>query len=113
VDDTTHNIKNGFKACFLVLVLLEIRWALFSLPPPPDPKRNRVISKVRKTQHRNPEFGHTQDEIQIEHAKMYIRVNRLVTNHISDQGRPDPWEASVVFGAPTKIEPFQLVYLMH
>jgi hypothetical protein len=27
---------------------------------------NRVIHKVRKTQHHNPEFGHTQGEIQIE-----------------------------------------------
>jgi hypothetical protein len=25
---------------------------------------NRVIRKVRKTQHHNPEFGHTQREIQ-------------------------------------------------
>jgi hypothetical protein len=25
---------------------------------------NRVIRKVRKTQHQNPEFGHTQGEIQ-------------------------------------------------
>jgi len=25
---------------------------------------NRVIPKVRKTQHQNPEFGHTQGEIQ-------------------------------------------------
>ncbi len=25
---------------------------------------NRVICKVRKTQHQNPEFGHTQGEIQ-------------------------------------------------
>jgi hypothetical protein len=25
---------------------------------------NRVIPKVRKTQHQNPEFSHTQDEIQ-------------------------------------------------
>jgi hypothetical protein len=27
------------------------------------PLPNRVIPNVRKTQHQNPEFGHTQDEI--------------------------------------------------
>jgi len=27
------------------------------------PKLNRVIGKVRKRQHQNPEFGHTQGEI--------------------------------------------------
>jgi len=27
-------------------------------------KYNRVIRKVRKTQHQNPEFGHTKSEIQ-------------------------------------------------
>jgi hypothetical protein len=30
---------------------------------------NRVIHKVRKTQHQNPEFGHTQGEIQKTRAK--------------------------------------------
>jgi hypothetical protein len=64
--------------------------SFLSLPPPPAPKRNRVISKVRKTQHQNPEFGHTRGEIQNKHAKMYIRVNRLVINHLSTQSRPDP-----------------------
>jgi hypothetical protein len=29
----------------------------------------RVIRKVRKTQHQNPEFGHTQGEIQNKPAK--------------------------------------------
>jgi len=33
---------------------------------------NRVIRKVRKTQHQNPEFGHTQSEIKKKHAKKYI-----------------------------------------
>jgi hypothetical protein len=30
---------------------------------------NRVIRKVRKTQHQNPEFGHTQGEIKKNPAK--------------------------------------------
>jgi hypothetical protein len=30
---------------------------------------NRVICKVRKTQHQNPEFGHTQGEIQRKPAR--------------------------------------------
>ncbi len=33
---------------------------------------NRVIQKVRKTQHQNPEFGHTQGEIGKNLAKKYI-----------------------------------------
>ncbi len=45
------------------------------LTTPPTPKRNRVISKVKKTQHQNLQFGHTRGEIQNKHAKMYIRVN--------------------------------------
>jgi hypothetical protein len=36
--------------------------------------RYRVIRKVRKTRHRNPEFGHTQGEIQRKPAKKYIRI---------------------------------------
>jgi hypothetical protein len=28
-----------------------------------DTRHNRVIGKVKKTQHLNPEFGHTQGEI--------------------------------------------------
>jgi hypothetical protein len=42
---------------------------------------NRVIRKVRKTQHenpefdhKNPEFGHTQGEIQKKPTKEYIRI---------------------------------------
>jgi hypothetical protein len=42
---------------------------------------NRVIRKVRKTQHENPEFdhkntefGHTQGEIKKKPAKEYIRI---------------------------------------
>ncbi len=36
---------------------------------------NRVIHKVRKTQHQNPEFGHTQGEIQKKKpAKKYISI---------------------------------------
>ncbi len=35
---------------------------------------NRVIRKVRKTQHQNPEFGHTQDEIKKKPEKKYISI---------------------------------------
>ncbi len=35
---------------------------------------NRVIRKVRKTQHQNPEFGHTQGEIKIKGAKKYFSI---------------------------------------
>jgi hypothetical protein len=34
----------------------------------------RVIRKVRKTQHQNPEFGHTQGEIEKKVAKKYISI---------------------------------------
>jgi hypothetical protein len=38
---------------------------------------SRVIRKVRKTQHhQNPEFGHTQGEIQKTPAKKYISIQR-------------------------------------
>jgi hypothetical protein len=37
---------------------------------------NRVIHKVRKTQHQNPEFGHTQGELQKKPAKKYISSRR-------------------------------------
>ncbi len=38
---------------------------------------NRVICKVRKTQHQNPEFGHTQGEIQKKKpAKKYISIQQ-------------------------------------
>jgi hypothetical protein len=48
--------------------------ALF-FPPLPNPRQcNKVISKVRKTQHQNPEFGHTPGEIQNQHAKINISV---------------------------------------
>jgi hypothetical protein len=36
--------------------------------------RYRVIRKVRKTQHRNLEFGHTYGEIQRKPAKKYINI---------------------------------------
>jgi hypothetical protein len=35
---------------------------------------NRLISKVRKTQHHNPEFGHKQDEIKKKSAKKYFSI---------------------------------------
>jgi len=76
--------------------------SFLSLPSPPAPKHNRLITKVRKTQHQNPEFGHTWGEIENKHAKMYISVNRLVTNHISDQGRPDPRGGLCCFWCPNK-----------
>jgi hypothetical protein len=34
----------------------------------------RVISKETKTQHQNPEFGHTQGEIRKKHCKKYISI---------------------------------------
>jgi hypothetical protein len=34
----------------------------------------RVIPKVRETQHQNPEFGHTQGEIQQKPAKKHISM---------------------------------------
>jgi hypothetical protein len=34
------------------------------------------MRKVRKTQHQNPEFGHTQGEIQKKPAKKYISIER-------------------------------------
>jgi len=37
---------------------------------------NRVICKVRQTQHPNPEFGHTQDEIKKEPAKKYMNIKK-------------------------------------
>jgi hypothetical protein len=37
---------------------------------------NRVIRKVRKTQHQNPKFGHTQGEIQKQTTKKYISIQR-------------------------------------
>jgi hypothetical protein len=36
----------------------------------------RVIRKVRKTQHQNREFGHTQGEIQKRPAKKYTSIQR-------------------------------------
>jgi hypothetical protein len=36
----------------------------------------RVICKVRKTQHQNPEFGHTQGEIKKKPAKNTLAFNR-------------------------------------
>jgi hypothetical protein len=35
---------------------------------------NRVIGKVRTTQHQNPEFGHTQGEIKKNRQKKYISI---------------------------------------
>jgi hypothetical protein len=40
---------------------------------------NRVIHKVRKTQHQNPEFGHTQGEIKKKPAKKYISIQGGMT----------------------------------
>jgi hypothetical protein len=37
---------------------------------------NRVIRKVRKTQHQNPEFRHTQGEIQKRTTKKYISIQQ-------------------------------------
>jgi len=76
--------------------------SFLSPPAPPPPKRNRAITKVRKTQHQNPEFGHTWGEIQNKHAKMYIMAKWLVTNHVSDQGRPDPRVGLCCFWYPNK-----------
>jgi hypothetical protein len=39
-------------------------------------KYNRVIRKVRKTQHQNPEFGHTKSEIQKKTPKKYTNIQR-------------------------------------
>jgi hypothetical protein len=39
-------------------------------------RHNRVIRKVRKTQHQNPEFGDTQGEIKKNLAKKYISIQR-------------------------------------
>jgi hypothetical protein len=40
-----------------------------------DVRSTRVIRKVRKTQHQNPEFGHTQGEIQKKPAaEKYISI---------------------------------------
>jgi len=39
-------------------------------------QNNRVISKVRKTQHQNPEFGHTQVKIQRKPAEKYISIQQ-------------------------------------
>jgi hypothetical protein len=38
------------------------------------------------------------------------RVNRLVTEHLSAQGRPDPRGVSVVSGVQTKLEHFTLTF---
>jgi hypothetical protein len=35
---------------------------------------NRLIRKVRKTHHQNPEFGHTEGEIKKKPAKKYISI---------------------------------------
>jgi len=39
---------------------------------------NRVIPNVRKTQHQNPEFGHTQGEIFKKPAKKYGGIQGMV-----------------------------------
>jgi hypothetical protein len=36
----------------------------------------RVIGKVRKTQHQNPEFGHTQGDIQKNSANKYVSIQQ-------------------------------------
>jgi hypothetical protein len=36
----------------------------------------RVIHIVRKTQHQNPEFGHTQGEVKKKPAKKYMSIQR-------------------------------------
>jgi hypothetical protein len=36
----------------------------------------RVIRKVRKTEHQNPEFGHIQGEIKKKPAKKYISIQQ-------------------------------------
>jgi len=38
-----------------------------------------LISKVRKTQHQNPEFGHTEGEIQKKPAKKKLGIQRCET----------------------------------
>jgi hypothetical protein len=37
---------------------------------------NRVIGKVRKTQHQNPEFGHTPGDMKKKPAKKYNNILR-------------------------------------
>jgi hypothetical protein len=37
---------------------------------------NRVIRKVRKTQHQNPEFGHTRVRFKKKPAKKYISIQQ-------------------------------------
>jgi hypothetical protein len=44
------------------------------LSEPLIPIPNIVLRKVTKTQHQNPEFGHTQGEIQQKPAKKYISI---------------------------------------
>jgi hypothetical protein len=46
-------------------------WCFFILKLFAD---NRAIHKVRKTQHQNPEFGHTQGEIKKNLQKRYISI---------------------------------------
>jgi hypothetical protein len=37
-------------------------------------RNSRVIREIRKTQHQNPEFGHTQGEIKNKPSKKYISI---------------------------------------
>ncbi len=59
------------QLCFISLSLL---WGLS--PRRRTPRDNRVIHKVRKTQHQNPEFGYIQGKIQKNPAKKYISIQQ-------------------------------------
>jgi len=59
------------QVCFISLSLL---WGIS--PRSRTLRDNRVIHKVRKTQHQNPEFGHIQGEIQKNPAKKYISIQQ-------------------------------------
>jgi hypothetical protein len=60
-------------------------------------KHIRVICKVRKTQHQNPEFGHTKGEIQKKPAKRYISSR--------GKGRGGKMEKTMHFGGKLSFIP--------
>ncbi len=41
------------------------------------------------------------------------RVDRLVTEHLSTQGRPDPRGGLLCYGVQTKLKPLLLMHLTH
>ncbi len=59
---------------------------------------NRVIRKVRKTQHQNPEFGHTQGEIQknLQKSTLAFQQGGVETHKTINFGRSrDFWVRSL------------------